>query len=339
VIAFVLAFTGGLLYAMSRLGRVPIKLAGLLALVAIVSVSSMLKSLFFPPKEGEPGLKLDLAGEPKLRAMLDAVAAKIGTRAVDNVYMTPSTEVAVMERRNERCLVLGVAALDGLRVRPLKSILGHEYGHFTNRDTAGGTFALAVRRSLAFTAAGMEAGGADTWYNPAWWFVDTFHSLFMRISQGASRLREVLADRWAVFAYGADAFEEGLRHVVTRGVLFDMHVSTTLKEVVSERLPLANLYTYQPHGKQRDVSSLVESALSASSSVDDSHPTPAERFTLIRNLPQQEIATEEDDDAPASSLFTNYEALQMRMTAALREHVRARTGMEIPATAPLQSGA
>jgi hypothetical protein len=75
-----------------------------------------------PAEGGEPGLRLDLAGEPKLRAMPDAVAAKIGTGAVDNVYMTPSTEVAVMERRNERCLVLGVAALDGLRVRPLKSI-------------------------------------------------------------------------------------------------------------------------------------------------------------------------------------------------------------------------
>ncbi len=339
VIAFVLAFTAGLLYVTSRLGRVPIKLAALLVVVAIVSVVSMLKSLFFRPKEGEPGLRLDLAREPKLQAMLDAVAAKIGTRAVDNVYMTPSTEVAVMERGNERRLILGVAALDGLRVRPLKSILGHEYGHFTNRDTAGGAFALAVRRSLAFTAAGMEAGGADTWYNPAWWFVNAFHSLFLRISQGASRLQEMLADRWAAFAYGADAFEEGLRHVVTRAVLFDMHFSTTLKEVVNERLPLANLYTYQPRGKQRDVSSLVESALSATSSVYDSHPAPAERFALIRNLPQQDVAAAEDDDAPASSLFSNFEALQMRMTAAVRENVRARTGMEIPAAPPLQSGA
>jgi hypothetical protein len=79
----------------------------------------------------------------------------------------------------------------------------------------------------------------------------------------------------------------------------------------------------------------VEAALTRASSVYESHPTPAERFALIQSLPQQDVAMQDDDDAPASSLFTNFEALQMRMTAQLREYVRARTGMEIPATAPV----
>ena len=48
--------------------------------------------------------------------------------------------------KSERCLVLGAAVLDGMRVRGLKAILAHEYGHFHNEDTAGGGFALAVAR-------------------------------------------------------------------------------------------------------------------------------------------------------------------------------------------------
>src|SRR6185503_9969406 len=167
-----------------------------------------------------------------------------------------------------------------------KAILGHEYGHYSNRDTAGGAFALSVRNSLAATAHGLASGGAASWYNPAWLFVNGFNRVFLRISEGASRLQEVLADRWAVFAYGADAFEAGLRHVVERGVRFDAHVGLTLKEVVDGKVPLANLYTYAPKEKPEDLSNAIEEALNRKSSPYDSHPTPAERFALIHTLPQ-----------------------------------------------------
>ena len=66
----------------------------------------------------------------------------------------------------------------------------------------------------------LVALGAAVW-SPAWWFVRGFYMLFLRISQGASRLQEVMADRWAAFSYGAQAFESGLRHALGRlGVTF-----------------------------------------------------------------------------------------------------------------------
>src|SRR4029079_12221765 len=131
--------------------------------------------------------------------------------------------------------------LEGMRLGPLKAVLAHEYGHLTNRDTAGGGFALAGRRSLHTMAQSLASSGAAAWYNPAWLFLNGFYRVFLRISQGASRLQEVLADRWAVFAYGADAFEAGLRHVIERSVRFDAHVGATINEVVKQKLPLANL--------------------------------------------------------------------------------------------------
>ena len=48
--------------------------------------------------------------------------------------------------------------------------------------------------------------GAAGWYNPAWLFVNGFFRVFLRVSQGASRLQEVMADRWAAFCYGSEAF-------------------------------------------------------------------------------------------------------------------------------------
>ena len=332
VILFVIGVGGGLIYAFFAMGHIPIKLVAIIGGVVIVSVWSMLKSIFVRAHDEDPGTKLDLAGQPRLRAALDEVAKKIGTRSVDNVYLTPGTEVAVMERgkhaKRERCLILGIAALDTLMVRPFKAVLGHEYGHFSNRDTAGGSFALAVRRSLGATAYGLATGGAAAWYNPAWLFVNGFHRVFIRISHGASRLQEVLADRWAVFAYGAEAFEQGLRAVIERSVRFDAHVGATLKEVVNRKLPLANLYTYAPSAAV-DVTKAVEEAINRKASAYDSHPSPAERFALVRALAQRSAIRVSDDDASAWSLFSNAEELQQKMTAQVRANVMANYGVKI----------
>jgi Zn-dependent protease with chaperone function len=336
VIGLVLLVGGGLIYATFAIGHIPIKLVIIAVVLVGVSIWSIVKSLFIRISDSDPGMRLDLSKHPRLRALLDEVAKRIGTRAVDNVYLTPGTEVAVMERgkkAKERCLILGVAGLDGLAIRPLKAVLGHEYGHFTNRDTSGGAFALKVRNSVSATAYALAEGGAAAWYNPAWLFVNGFHRVFLRISEGASRLQEVLADRWAVFAYGADAFEAGLRHVVTRGVHFDAHVGATLKEVVDGQLPLTNLYTYQPAQPGDDVAATIEEALQRQSSAYDSHPSPAERFALVHALPRHGAAPDSGDDAPAWSLFDDVLELQRAMTAQVRDNVRANYGIEIAAEA------
>ena len=198
---------------------------------------------------------------------------------------------------------------------------------------SGGAFALKVRNSVSATAYALAEGGAAAWYNPAWLFVNGFNRVFLRISEGASRLQEVLADRWAVFAYGADAFEAGLRHVVTRGVHFDAHVGATLKEVVDGQLPLTNLYTYQPVQPGDDVNAAIEEALQRQSSAYDSHPSPAERFALVHALPRHGAAPDSGDDAPAWSLFDDVLELQRAMTAQVRDNVRANYGIEIAAEA------
>ena len=340
VMLLVVLVLGGILYGFFALRWVPIKIAGILVLVMGVSLWSMLKSLFIRVKDVEPGQKLDLSAQPRLRAALEDVAAQIGTRPVDNVYLTPFTEVAVMERgkgrQKERCLILGVAAIDALKVLPFKAVLGHEYGHFTNRDTSGGTFALSVRRSLGATAMALAQGGVASWYNPAWLFVIGFFRIFLRISEGASRLQEILADRWAVFSYGAKAFEEGLRSVVAQSVRFDAHVDATLKEVVDGQLALANLYTYRPaltNRKRESIDMSIDEAIHREGSAYDSHPPAAERFALAHALNAPEPQPRADDDAPVWSLFANGEDLQMAMTEQVRENIRRNAGIEILAPA------
>jgi Zn-dependent protease with chaperone function len=261
---------------------------------------------------------------------------------VDSVYATPGSNVAVMERgsmlrqiggKPERCLIVGAAALDGLEQRPFKAILAHEYGHFSNRDTDAGGLALAVRRALFTMAQHLAIAGAATWYSPAWWFVRGFHRVFLRISQGASRLQEVLADRWAAFNYGAASFEKGLSHVVGREVLFGASLTAAVREAVERKTPVPNLYSYRTEKPvdESEISAEIEKALNAEPSPYDSHPAPAHRFRWVHALDSGGAAPPtRDDSEPAWNLFADREAIERQMTDRVRGNLAMNYGVALP---------
>jgi Zn-dependent protease with chaperone function/tetratricopeptide (TPR) repeat protein len=335
----VLVVGGGLIYEMLAFGHIPIKLILVVFIVTMVTGWSILKSLIVRSKAGDPGERLDLEREPALRDVLVKVAGSVGTRPVDTVFLTPGTEVAVFERgglfrqlagKSERCLILGAGVLEGMSLRPFQAVLAHEYGHFSNRDTAGGGLALSVRRSVVALATNLAKSGAADWYNPAWIFVNGFHRVFLRISQGASRLQEVLADRWAAILYGATSFEDGLRHVIDRGVRFNAHVNATIKEVVEGKRPLPNLYQYRPaaRGDAKQLDDAVQGQIDRDPSPYDSHPRPADRFRWVHAL-NAPTSRSVDDASPVWSLFRERDAIEQRMTSVIRDAVSENHGIRI----------
>jgi hypothetical protein len=340
ILLVVVGAGGGLLYAIFSAGRVPIRLVLFIGAIVLVTVWAGLKSLFVRSRDEDPGTRLDLEKQPRLRLFLDEVAEKIATRSVDNVYLTTSTDLAVMERggvwrqmrgASERCLILGVGVLDGMTLGPFRAILAHEYGHFCNRDTAGGGFALAVRRSLVSMARSLAEGGAAAWYNPAWIFLNGFYRIFLRISQGASRLQEVMADRWAAFAYGAFAFEKGLRHVIERSIRFEWRAQAVLSEVIEEKKPLVNLYQFQPITPldEDGIARAVEAAIVRVPSAYDSHPSPADRFSWVHALDGEPRVVNVDEDIEVWSLFEDRPSIEMAATNRIRERIRIVHGIAV----------
>lgn len=338
---FMVALALGIGYGFLMVGRIPIKLVLIIGLAVISTLVAIVRSLFIRGRDHDPGERIDLEAHPRMRQVLDEVAARIGTRPVDHVYLTPFTDIAVLERggmarqlrgSTERALVLGAGVLDGMKLRAFKGILAHEYGHFHNEDTAGGGFALAVRRSVLTMAAGLAERGQASSLNPAWWFVRGFHSVFLRISQGASRLQEVLADRWAAFAYGSAAFEEGMRHVVRRSLAFDAHADRTLAEVLEHKRGLANLYRYTPEVQavDEDVEKAFEEAWNAAPSPYDSHPRPSDRIEWVRALGAAGSSAAADDDDDAWTLFADRAAVEEHMTGVVRLRVADAMGVHVP---------
>lgn len=347
VLLLVLGAAYGLWLVFVAIGQIPVKLVIIGAIVVLVSLWAVAKSLWASlvrGKQADPGQRLDVAGHPRFAAALEEAAARVGTRPVDTVFVTPGTDAAVYEQgglarqlagRTERCLILGVGLLDGMTQGQLKAVLAHEYGHLVNRDTAGGGLALAVRRSVFQMARSLAEGGAAAWYNPAWLFVTQFHKLFLRVSQGASRLQEILADRWAALAYGGANFAAGLTHAISRSVQFDRHAETTLREVIDGGMGLRNLYRYTP-AHAVDAATLaaeVKKVMSAEPSPYDSHPRPLDRIAWVRDLPSAHGA-EPGVDTPAWELFADREALERQLTDEVRANVAAHHGVSIPAEAP-----
>lgn len=343
LLAVLLVVVGvAVVYAFLMLGRIPIKLLAIMGVVLLSSLYALLKALFTRVKEEDPGDALDLRKHPKLEATLAEVAERIGTRPVDTVFVTPGTDFSVFERgrfrakwqqRSERVLVIGAGVLDGMEVRPFKAILAHEYGHFHNEDTAGGGFALGVRRHILHFAMALAQHGSAAPYNPAWLFVTNFHKVFLRVSQGASRLQEILADRWAAFAYGGEAFEAGLRHVVRRSIHFDAHADFTIAEVVENKRPLANLYRYTPEKtvEATKIDEAFDEAWHAKPSDYDSHPRPSDRIAWVRALDSVGAAPADHDSDLAWSLFSNASEVEEQMTALVRARIAENHGVRIEA--------
>jgi Zn-dependent protease with chaperone function len=218
----------------------------------------------------------------------------------------------------------------------LRSVLAHEHGHFRNEDTAGGGLALSVRASLFTMIIGLARSGVAGAFNPVWWFLRAYHRVYLGISQGASRLQEVLADRWAIQAYGSASFVDGYRHVVTRSVQFDHQVDATIKEVVEEHRALPNLYQYRPESggiSEDDLTTAIDKEMAREPTLYDSHPSPRQRIEWATALEVQREA-QPGDDEPIWALFDGQDELERAMTTEVRERIYANHGIQIAETAP-----
>lgn len=333
VIFLILAVGGGVLYAFIKGSPIPVKLVLVLGIGAFITVYQMIKSLIVRVKAEEPGRSLEEREAPGLWALSKEVASTVGTRPVTEIRVTPGTEVAVYERgtfrermqdKAERVLMVGVGVLNNFKQDAFRAVLAHEYGHFIHRDTAGGDMALRVNNDMIKFARGMILSGQNTRWNLGFHFLRLYHRIFTRISHGAGRLQEVLADRRAAYHFGAQAFEEGLSHVVRRQIEFEHLVRKEIDEAAGAKRALANLYELaKGEGKGERVSLEEEfrKAINRETADTDTHPSPAERFRLIRQIVSKETAAA----APTGTvweLFTEREKLTLEMSSLIEARVK-----------------
>ncbi|HKB68819.1 MAG TPA: tetratricopeptide repeat protein [Pyrinomonadaceae bacterium] len=319
VIFLVILVAASVSYGFYIAGRIPIKLVAILCIGAVVTVYKMIRTLFVKIESEDPGRSLSYEEAPGLWDLTRAVAAAVGTRAVDEIRITPGTDLAVYEKgsfrertndKAKRILIVGGGVLNDFEQTGFRAVLAHEYGHFSHRDTAGGDLAMRVNADMMKFAHAMILSGQAVWWNVAFHFLRIFHFIFRRISHGATRLQEVLADRVAASMYGPKAFEQGLTHVVRKAVEFNYLATKEIKESTNSRRKLQNLYELQP-AYNPDLEEEIKQSLSRETSEDDTHPSPTDRFRFTSRIV---TANEQSVSGKVWDLFRDREGLTSEMT-------------------------
>lgn len=326
VFVLVLAAAAAVFYGFFALGRLPIKLLLIVGIGAIATIVAMIRSLFLKVKATDPGRALTREEAPKLWELTEDVAQTLQTHPIDEIRVTVGTDLCVYERgtwrekmdnRAKRILVIGAAVLDGFKLDEFRSVLAHEYGHFSNRDTAGGDVAMRVQNDMIKFYVAMVKAGQATWINIGFHFLRAYNFIFRRISHGATRLQEVLADRVAAQHYGALAFEGGLRHVIRQSVEFHARADHEIQTALKAKRPIQNLYdSALPLG--RSVDDELHKVLNRTTTDDDTHPAPLDRFRLVAKVPAPNRAA---SSGMVWDLFTDRQALTTELTQNVEKNI------------------
>ena len=136
VIYSVIAGTCLVVYMFMLIGWLPVGLLFALGAGALLTAFKSIQTLFVRVPVDSPGRSLDPAEAPGLWSVAREVAAAVGTRPVDEIRVTPGTEMAVYEQgtrrerredRARRVLLVGMGLIDGFRKAPFCAVLAHEY--------------------------------------------------------------------------------------------------------------------------------------------------------------------------------------------------------------------
>ncbi|WP_369172014.1 M48 family metalloprotease [Streptomyces sp. R28] len=232
-------------------GSVTAKVWIVSALLAIPLVQGMF-ALRTPKDEPLPGLPVTEQQEPALWAAVRALAEQTGTRAPDEILLTPDVNAAVAEdatflglKPGRRRMYIGLPLMTGLSEPQLQAVLAHEFGHYTNHDTRLAAITLRGRLQVMRTVAGLhersrrkvakeeakqgkkhaerlakgkkasevDAGAAGLSYRLAAKPFLWYGTFYLRASQGVGRRQELAADLAAARIAGRDATASALREI------------------------------------------------------------------------------------------------------------------------------
>ena len=316
-----------LAYLAFRASEIYLIIVGLI--LAWLGLQMILDLLFARP---EPlGVLRERSEAPRLYALADELARRVGTQPPDEIYLVPDMGVSVEEAggvlglpfRSKRITTIGLAALQGLTVDHLRVILTHEMAHFRQGDTALSQFINRASLSLVVTLTTIRE---TTWWwplNPAFWYLIVLSYLYcsavgslMRFTVSAEELR---ADLLAARICGRDVTSGALTETAVNCRIFD-DVTRIGWETIQVR-PLPNIYAL--HRKLRgnlsadEREAAIQRALDLPPDVGGDYPTLRRRLEALEALPEE--PTRQRDDRPATSVLDDLETIETEQSRLMGE--------------------
>ncbi|MQA97879.1 MAG: M48 family metalloprotease [Streptosporangiales bacterium] len=286
------------------------------AVVAVAVGGALLRASRTRPPAPE-GLLLTRQEQPHLWGMIDHLAARLGTRPPDDLYLIPEVNAAVSEdtrwlglSARRRHMFVGLPLIETLSIAQLQAVLCHELGHFGGSHTRLSGIVYRGAIALGHTVDGLE--GAKLVRK----VFTGYANLYFMISNAVRRRQEIEADRSMVTVSGRDAAGTALRAVVVIDVAWSFFVGRYIKTGGRFGLAPDDLFAgfhqlLAEPSRREEMSVAVKAAEAAETERHDSHPPLGERLGSIARTP--EPAGIHPDHRGASLLVVDLPGLRARV--------------------------
>ncbi|WP_166355294.1 M48 family metallopeptidase [Phytoactinopolyspora limicola] len=269
-----------------------------LALIRALIVVSIQQS-------GEPpGIEVTPDDEPVLWQTVNELAEQVQTAPPDEIRIVGDVNAAVSEdtkflglKATRRRMYIGMPLLTTMTVDEMRSILGHELGHYSGSHTRLGAPVYRGRTSLIATVQGLEK-------HP---FVRRifvgYAKFFFRVSQSVSRRQELEADQHSVTIAGRAAASSALRKVHGLAPAWDYFIENYARLIGPANARPADMFggfhsLVSDPVRQREMAAMISEQ--GGHSPYDSHPSLPDRLANIERQPDQPITP---DERPAIMLL------------------------------------
>ena len=326
------------------IGRVHLFLIGAIALAAIGAAWSVSRFAFGGVRDASPqvvGSPVGIGTNARLSGMVDDIARRLDTAPPDNIVLGLDTTFFVTQARvrcvegelTGRTLYVSLPLCRILELDELRSIVGHELGHFKGADTAySERFAPIYRgaqEGLAALAARMTGIGQMIALAPALNLLGYFIESFAVAESGIGREREFAADRVAVASAGAPAFASALVKVHAYAPRWQ-YMDDWMREAIERRAPIGNLSRYFVEHAVKDPLRLAGDAFAGIADQTaahpiDSHPPLRVRLEAIGVSLRDALAQARNASPlnPASNVLDAPDEEEERLSAFVQEWMRS----------------
>lgn len=261
------------------------------------------KALRTKPPEPQ-GLRLDRAIVPYLWTEVDHLAAVVGTRAPDEIYLVPDVNAAVEERSRlmgliagRRFMYIGMPLLQAFTVAQLRSVLAHELGHYSGQHTRLAEVAYRGRLALARTIGHIGPG------NLAGWVFRGYGHLYVMVHNSLGQRQELEADLASVQVAGRASAASALRDVEVLAAAFAFYLNRYVGPGLEAGCAPADLFAGFDellHARADEIAELRNDQPDGERSIWDTHPPLGVRLEAIMAAPESTVPI---DTRPAWTLI------------------------------------
>lgn len=271
-----------------------------------------------------PGVELTADQQPEIFSMLREVARKTSQRMPERVYLVPDANAMVYEKGgffglfSTRVLCLGYPLFPILNVSELKSIVAHEFGHYSGGDTALGPWIHSSRASAIETAYVLEAN--SSWLSPI--FVG-YAKFYLKITQSISRGQEFLADKVAAQTVGSTATSAALDKstllYLTWQAFWNGEIVGVLRRSLFPQISAGYRTFYHDPKTIESYGAILKSIREEESEKEfESHPSTQER---IRRIMALDIQSHKVNDRSALTLIRDVEQIERQVAVFATEDI------------------